>query len=148
MWINSSGWRLLVLPFVPLLIFFMFSVHHILHDVFCILLGQFFGRPSRVLLWNIAFMTLSEGWMRWRWMVSHEMGWFLKDLLVIRFMERLMISSLELYCCSSLSISMVTKSNNYWSLYLADVSTLNFIPVSVVICTHLRASVLTFLNSL
>ena len=43
---------------------------------------------------------------------------------------------------------MVMKSNNCWSIYLADVSTLNFTPVSVVSFTHPRASVLTFTNSL
>ena len=43
---------------------------------------------------------------------------------------------------------MVMKSNKFWSLYLVDVSNLNFIPVYVVICTHLRYLVITFLNSL
>ena len=44
--------------------------------------------------------------------------------------------------------SMVMKSNDFLSLALADVSTFNFILVSVVIFTHLRASFLKFLNSL
>ena len=81
-------------------------------------------------------------------MISHDMGCLFKELLMIGFMERFMMSSLELCFCSSLRISMVMKSNHCWSLSLVDVSTFNFIPVYVVIFTHLRDSVLTFLNSL
>ena len=74
------------------------------------------------------------------------MGCFLKELLIIVFMDILMISSLGLLRFSSLRILMVMKSNNCWSLYLDDVSTLNFIPVYVVICTHVRASVIIFIH--
>ena len=76
------------------------------------------------------------------------MGCLLKELFMIGFVGIVMMYLLEVCFCLSLSISMLIKSNSLWYLSLAYVSTLNFIPVSVVICTHLRASVLTFMNSL
>ena len=115
---------------------------------FVYFLGQCFGSPYRVWWHHIDLMTISESWMRRQWMISHDMGCFLKELLMVRFMGRVMMYWPESFCCSSLSISMVMKSNNCWSLSLSDASTLNFIPVSVVIFTHLGAPVLTFLNSL
>ena len=63
-------------------------------------------------------------------MSSHDMECFLKELLMILFMKRLMMSSIELFCCSSLRISMVMKSNNGWSTSLTDVSTSNLMTAS------------------
>ena len=81
-------------------------------------------------------------------MSFHDMECLLKLLLMIGFMDRFMMSSLGVCFCSILRMSMVIKSNNCCYLSLVDVSTLNFTPISMVICTHLRASVLTVLHSL
>ena len=137
---------LLVSTVVPLLTVVIFYVLKIVHGALCIFLGQCFGRPYRVSWWHIALMKLSEVWRRRKWIIYHDMGCLLKELLMIGFIGRVMMYWLEGCCCSSLSISMVMKSNNCWSIYLSDVSNFNFMPVSVVICTHTRALVIIFLN--
>ena len=81
-------------------------------------------------------------------MSSHEMECLLKLLSMIGFMDRFMMSSLVVCFYSILRTTMVMKSNNCCYLSLGDFSTFNFTPISMVICTCLRYSVLTFLHSL
>ena len=58
---------------------------------FVYFLRTVFFRPYRVWWRHIYFMTLSEGWsIRWQ-MIYHEMGCFLKELLMIGFMGRVMM---------------------------------------------------------
>ena len=61
-----------------------------------------FGWTARVWWCHIAFMTLSEGWIRRRWMSSHEMGCLSKELLITGVMGRMIMSWSEKYCWSIL----------------------------------------------
>ena len=146
MWTSYPGWSLLVSAVFPLLIVVIFAVYNIVHGYLCSFLVKCFGRPSRVWWRHIAFMKMSEGWKRQQWMSSHGMGCLLKEILMIIFMYRIVMYWIGGFFCSSLRISMVIHHNTLLSLFLADVSTLNFIPVSMVVCTHLRDSVLIFMN--
>ena len=79
-------------------------------------------------------------------MISHDMGCLLKELLMIRFIVRVIISWSGYCFCSILMTSIVMKSSSCWSLSLTLVSTLSFFPVYVVIFNHLRDSVIMIVN--
>ena len=74
------------------------------------------------------------------------MGYLLNELLMVGSMGELIMSVSEYVFLSTLMISIVMKYNIFWSVYLDSVSALVVFPVSVVLCNHVIASVLTLLN--
>ena len=78
--------------------------------------------------------------------ISHDMGFLLKEQFVIGVIFKVFISCSGDFCFSTLIISILMESSSFWYLRLASVSNLRLFPVSVVIFNHLSASVLTLLN--
>ena len=74
------------------------------------------------------------------------MGYLLNELLMVGSMGELIMSVSEYVFLSTLMISIVMKYNIFWSVYLDSVSALVEFPVSVVLCNHVIASVMTLLN--
>ena len=145
-WRSSSCQSLVVLTVVPLGGNVIFYVKYTIHGDSLIFLGKCFG-SSVILLWrNIDFITLSDGLSRQQIMSYHDKGYFLNEILMIGSMGKLMISFYGYFCCSTLMIPIVMRSNSLWSLYLAYVLTLILFPLSFLICNYLRSSVMMLIN--
>ena len=78
-------------------------------------------------------------------MISHDVGCLMNHILITSSIGKLMLSFSGSFFCSTLMIAITMKFSIFWSLYLASVSTLIFFPVSVVVSSHISASVMMLL---
>ena len=79
-------------------------------------LWKCFGGKGSVYFWHIAFITLSEGWMRWWWMSYHIMGALLNELLMLEYTDIVIIFDSDDGYLSTLIIPIVLKYRSSWYL--------------------------------